>query len=426
VAAVTTFWGHKSLRVYADDGQPIRTGQPRTIPAGNPVATPLQRGLMQRFLRSGVNPLADQNFGHGKLVGTNYRTVWAHLFNPVVLSAGSNGTGNATNLQILFFSLVVFGVVSYIWMLTGHLTGLSTTVVLLMGISGVGATAATGADVARNRLSFDNWAWLIEREWLPPGGIAEVNSAKWKDIFTTNGAFDVYHFQMICFSIVVGFSLISVGTQANDLSAFEVPQALLGILGLSQVVYVAGKMVAAPSMLDLDAQIDKLQTCETKLRNLNDSINAKMAGASVVTWTMDPSILEAQKTWPEYLELWELTKTMFQTTMGYLVPDSATGKRPPFSLTDSILNQLPNAQVGAGYVQALTLSGKPVAGNYLWSVDAGALPPNIGLTAAGNGIDAVLTAGPGGSTAGEYRFTLRVTGPDPSQTITRDFVLRVV
>ena len=347
-----------------------------------------------------------------------------HL-NPVVLSAGSNGIGSATNLQILYFSLVVFAVVSYIWLLTGQLTGLSVTVLLLMGISGLGATAAAGADLTKNRLTFDNGAWLINRCWLPPGGVAEVNVAKWKDIFTTGGAFDVYRFQMICCSVVVGIALVGAGTQLNDLSSFNVPQALLGILGLSQVVYVAGKLVAPPSISDLDTQITALQAAEKKLRDTLDLSAAGFSASSVVSWGADDKLGSAKIAYSDYLDSWSKTATMFETTLGRLIPKMAQSKRPPFDMPDAVLNQLPKARVGVAYSTAIYLVGAPVPGPYHWVLDSGKYPANTQVAVAQNNIDAELTIPAINVVAGDYRFTLRVVAATPDQTRTKEFLLNI-
>lgn len=425
IAAIATYNVHQTQRMFDDNGNKIGPSIPGTAPGLASVATP-RKSLWARLIATGQNRAAAYDNGHGPLIGTNYQTVWAHIFNPVVLSAGPNGLGSATNLQILFFSLIVFGVVAYIWMMTGHLTGLSTTIVLLMGISGIGATASAGADLANNRLSFDNWAWLINRDWLPPGGVSEVNSAKWKDVFTTNGSFDVYRFQMISFSAVVGASIIGVGTQVDDLTSFEVPEALLGILGLSQVVYVAGKLVAPPSISDLDGQITKLQGCEKALRELNDTANSTLAGSNVVSWTVDKTLAEAQKTYADYLEIWDLTKTMFQTTLGRLVPETAKSKRPPFVISDVVLSKLRDGKANTAYTQTLILAGMPSSGAYTWSIDGGTTPNGTTIAAAGNNVDAILSFAAADALRDEYRFTLRVRGPAADQTITRDFLLRIL
>lgn len=110
------------------------------------------------------------------------------------------------------------------------LSDLSSTVLLLLGITGVGSAAAKGTDVRRNRINFDNWSWFVRKGWLPPKGVVEVNRASWNDIFTSDGEFDVYRYQSCLFSLAVGGALLVAGI--TELASFEIPQTLLGILGL--------------------------------------------------------------------------------------------------------------------------------------------------------------------------------------------------
>ncbi len=179
---------------------------------------------------------------------------------PVLLTAGSNGKGNLAKLQILFFSGIVVGLVGFIVGRTGILSDLSPTILVLLGIAGVGSAAAKATDVSRNRIDFENWAWFVRRGWLPQGGLAAVNEAKWRDILTTDGEFDVYHFQNLIFSVVVGGALLVVGLR--DLASFSIPETLLGILGLSQVVYLGGKLAGAPSCAELNKATSALKDLE--------------------------------------------------------------------------------------------------------------------------------------------------------------------
>lgn len=266
------------------------------------------------------------------LTGTNYAS-WLRHFDPVIMTANQNGRGSATKLQIMFFSLLVFGVLAYIWMATGNLSDMSDTVLLLMGISGVGATAAAAAEVSRKRLSFDNWAWLINRKWLPDGGAAEVNRAQWKDIFMTNNEFDVSRFQMITFSVLVGLSLLNAGGATADLSDFAIPTAFLGILGLSQAVYVAGKLVDGPSIEQLDKKITELQKTESALQTaLADAGNAGgTPEAPGLRLSRKDLPVEVGKAYDLYMDTWESTRTMFQSTLSESVSAVAQGFRPPFA-----------------------------------------------------------------------------------------------
>lgn len=100
-------------------------------------------------------------------------------FDPVYLTAGSDGKGSLSKLQILFFSLIVFGLLSYILARTGALSDLSSSILFLLGITGIGSAVAKGTDEQKNRLSFENRAWMIRKGWLPSGGWAAVNTASW-------------------------------------------------------------------------------------------------------------------------------------------------------------------------------------------------------------------------------------------------------
>ena len=187
---------------------------------------------------------------------------WYRYLDPVFMTAGTDGKGSLSKLQILFFSLIVFGLVSYIVLRAGVLSDLSPTILLLLGIAGVGSAAAKGADLHRNRIEFENWAWFIRKGWLPQGGLAEVNRASWQDIFTSDGEFDVYRYQSFIFSLAVGLALLVAGV--SELASFEIPQTLLGILGLSQAVYIGGKLVSPTSVADLNTATKELRSLEKK------------------------------------------------------------------------------------------------------------------------------------------------------------------
>jgi hypothetical protein len=119
------------------------------------------------------------------------------------------------------------------------------------------------AQRGREFLLQDDAATHLPRR-LPPGGLAAVNDARWRDIVTSDGEFDVYRFQMLIFSLVVGISLLAIGL--NELASFDVPANLLGVLGLSQIVYVGGKLVAPPSCAELDKAISDLRDLEAKFK----------------------------------------------------------------------------------------------------------------------------------------------------------------
>jgi hypothetical protein len=187
---------------------------------------------------------------------------WTRYLDPVYMTAGSDGRGSLSKLQILFFSNIVFGLLTYIFLRTGILSNLSKTILTLLGIAAVGSTAAKATDVQKNRIESKNLIWFLRKNWLPASGLAAMNEAKWRDIVSSDGEFDVYRYQNCIFSVVVGLSLLFVGV--TELSSFAIPDTLLGVLGLSQVVYVAGKLVTPPSFSDLNDSADALRDLETQ------------------------------------------------------------------------------------------------------------------------------------------------------------------
>lgn len=172
--------------------------------------------------------------------------------NPVVLTAGTDGRASITKLQILYFTLIVTGMLIYVLLRIGVLGDMSSDVLTLLGIAGVSAVAAKQTAVGRRRLSGSNWAWLRRQGWTPTKREPSAG-----DLVTENGEFDIYRFQTLVFSLVVGMSLLFTGL--FGLSSFELSPALLGLLGISQTIYVGGKAVSRPQISELNKKITELR-----------------------------------------------------------------------------------------------------------------------------------------------------------------------
>lgn len=211
------------------------------------------------------------------------------FLDPVIMTAGIDGRGSLAKLQILFFSIIVFVLLLFILLRTGELSDLSQTILLLLGIAAIGSTAAKGTDNRQNQLEFENASWLAQKNWIGVRGLARTNEAKWSDILTTDGEFDVYRYQSCIFSLIVGGALLVVGV--NQLATFEIPATLLGILGLSQVVYVTGKLVSPPALADLNKSVKVLRELEQAVQT---------AAARVPTTNVnDPAIAAEVKRYRE-------------------------------------------------------------------------------------------------------------------------------
>jgi hypothetical protein len=198
-------------------------------------------------------------------------------WNPVRITAGPDNRGSLSAFQVFFFSILVFAMLAYVLLRTGVLSDLSTTILELLGISGIGAAAAKGADSSKTALDPANQAWLMNKGWFDKASTRATASPSFYDLISSDGSFDVYRFQSLIFTGAVGIALFAGGV--FQLASFTVPQNILGILGLSQVVYIAGKLVTSNSATQLNAVITDLRNAEAAYRdaahNTSDTPDAK-------------------------------------------------------------------------------------------------------------------------------------------------------
>ncbi|MGP0091824.1 MAG: hypothetical protein ACLPKB_17965 [Xanthobacteraceae bacterium] len=193
----------------------------------------------------------------------NQRYGWLKQFDPVLLTSNAFNQGSIQKLQVLLFSFLVGGMVLSLVLTSGFLSDLSPSVALLLGISAVGAAVAQTTNTNRDRLSFENWAWLVQKQVIPINE-ADPTGPRWSDLVMTNREFDIYKVQTLIFSAVVAVALLVGGEE--HLASFAVPNTLLGILGLSQVVYVGGLLARPPTVAELDDGIASLRSMESKLQ----------------------------------------------------------------------------------------------------------------------------------------------------------------
>jgi hypothetical protein len=77
----------------------------------------------------------------------------------------------------------------------------------------------------------------------------------------------LYSFQMAVFSLVVAVALVTSGLAG--LGTFKIPPELLGLLGLSQVVFIGGKAADKTGYAELDLKLDEVRQHEAKYLDLS-------------------------------------------------------------------------------------------------------------------------------------------------------------
>lgn len=193
-------------------------------------------------------------------------TPWTFVecLNPVNLTADVYDRGNLPKLQIFGFTLLVAYGVAFIVLRTGHAVELSPTLVGLLGIPALGTLGAQAVANNTERLSSTNWAWLVERRVLPVNDPGADGRPMWRDLIATDGDLDLYKVQAAVFSLFVAAIIVTTGF--SDMSGFSLPSSWLEILGLSQAVFVGGRIVKPATMGDVDKLITELKKRDAALR----------------------------------------------------------------------------------------------------------------------------------------------------------------
>ncbi|MGJ4940181.1 hypothetical protein ACQR1W_06365 [Bradyrhizobium sp. HKCCYLS1011] len=250
---------------------------------------------------------------------TKLKLTGLQSWNPIRITAGSDNRGSLSTFQVFFFTVLVFVMLAFVLMRTGVLSDLSTTVLELLGISGIGAAAAKGAETSKTAVDPANQAWLLNKGWFDTPNIRLDADPTFFDLISTDGNFDVYRFQSLLFTAAVGGALFIGGV--SQLSSFTVPQNILGILGLSQVVYIAGKLVNQSSASQINAVITDLRNAEAEFREAVLTYRPS-PGAAVMA---PPSGLEeavnrvGAAAYARYLDKAKAAARLFTSATGYVV-----------------------------------------------------------------------------------------------------------
>lgn len=235
---------------------------------------------------------------------------WLEYLDPVVLTANAFNKGSIQKLQVLLFTLLVAGMVLTLVLTAGFLPNFSSTVAMLLGISAVGAAVAQKTTTSSERIQFENWAWLVKKKVLP---ITRQDTPRWTDLMTSGREFDIYKLQTLLFSGVVAVALLVNG--GTGLESFTVPETLLGILGLSQVVYIAGSLVRPPSVSDLDKAITELREMGAKVTTALAQNTDTDSDGKLMSTPLPPGATPGANAMAQYNKKADQVEVMLESTL---------------------------------------------------------------------------------------------------------------
>ncbi len=218
------------------------------------------------------------------------------LMNPIWLAAGKIGKASLSLFQIWLWTLVVFASTVYVLFVAGKLIDITEGVLVLLGISGASSLAAKFTAVARE----ERGRAVAEKE-----GVKEEREPQWFDLVSTTGRFDLFKFQMLIFTLVTAIFVIR--SILHDYSFPEVPGGLLILMGISNGVYLGGKVTTPSPFAELEQKYLELRIAreayeDSKLkvqqvteefakaeRELNEAKAAKKATEDAIERLPDPA-----------------------------------------------------------------------------------------------------------------------------------------
>ena len=215
----------------------------------------------------------------------------AYVLSPVRISAGAFGDASLSQVQVVLFTFIVAGLLFQLWLRTHQLSDISVQLLMLLGISAVGAGGAKFTATIKTGFSEPTAKFLISKGWYSWDSKPMYQHATFRQLLLTDGRLDVYKFQMAIFTVVVAAYVISAGQ--SDLSNVKISETMLYLIGISQGVYVAGKAVTDRTT-DLENAVAKMIDLDERIQDLNKQLGAVPAPANAAALTAQRDDLLAQ------------------------------------------------------------------------------------------------------------------------------------
>lgn len=264
------------------------------------------------------------------------------LVHPLMVTAHIRGRASLSRTQVFFFTFIFIWITIYWLLREGELAPINDTVLALLGIAVAGAGLGRVADTTRFRVSGENWAWAKAKRWISqdfsralppdPSNNAVGTTPKLSDLFTSDQGFEVARFQAVAFSLVVGIALLYNGVTVEtsaEFVKFSVEGHYLTLIGISQGVYVGGKLTGGNPIGELNKKLDQLRPLELKFTQAVAGSN-EWLGAEEENRTMKRAREEiAPGEYSEYSTVASEAATLIQELTGVVVPQDRIEPRLP-------------------------------------------------------------------------------------------------
>ncbi|MDO9060813.1 MAG: hypothetical protein Q7U92_17565, partial [Bradyrhizobium sp.] len=184
------------------------------------------------------------------------------------LFLGTDHQPSLSLFQIFFWTLITVWGIIYVYLTTGNLLAMTTSMMGLLGIAG------TGSVIAR-------WISPDSKPATMAGGV-DVPSKPfgfWQ-ILSTNGNFDLLKLQLLVFTLSIGAYVV---WRIADTAAFpELDPNTLLLLGVSQGVYIGGKLAGSTTLSRAQTLKVEIAARKEARDNLAAKITADTAAANAL------------------------------------------------------------------------------------------------------------------------------------------------
>lgn len=192
------------------------------------------------------------------------------------LFLGPDGDPSLSLLQVLIWSIITLWGFFYVFIVAGNLLALTPQVMALLGFAGLGSVLARWISVSSGGSTSKGL------------GVKQENTGSmfWQ-MLSTNGQFDLLKLQLFAFTVVIALYVVA---RILDSAAFpELDPNTLLLMGVSQGIYVTGKLVSTSPLASAQAMSAEIDTLKETASRYQD----ELAGLSEAKALVEEKIKKA-------------------------------------------------------------------------------------------------------------------------------------